>query len=103
MVSPLKRSRRELVSMIPGISSMMLPMLIFSTESPRPHWTARKDSRPPKPEQSRAARKPLSSSHLSPASAHLSSTPMMAEAMASRQEPPKNGVKEAETRAQMAS
>ena len=99
MVLPLNISRRELVRGIPGIRSMMLPMLIISTDSPSPTRTAREAISPPRQEQIRAERKPLAWVRRICWSRHLSATPMRPEATASRALPPKNREKEAEMRA----
>lgn len=59
MVLPVNISRRELVRGMPGISSIILPMLIISTDSPRPTFTEQRRQQTARQEQIRAERKAL--------------------------------------------
>ena len=92
-------SRRELVRAMPGMRSMMFPMLIMSVLSPSPERTASPASSPPRQEHSRAERKALASVRRITRSRYLSTMPMTPEAAASSRLPPKNREKEEEMRA----
>ena len=93
-MSPLIRSRKELVRSTPGIRSMMFPINILSRFSPRPHRHMKMARPPQKKELMILANTRLMWMLLRPNVARCRIPPTTAAAAASHRLPPKNRVKE---------
>ena len=93
IVSPPNISLRELVSIIPGMSSITSPMLIISTESASPALTAIIAINPPNSDDTTIGINLFTSSFLANSSIYLKIMAINAETAASFTLPPKKMVK----------